>query len=226
MLTSPKLKIWQREVFASTFVGSESFVIICERSKGKIEMKWIKGLTYETAVDYEVMSSLLLSGIFSVVLIYVYGVLENIFLGLIINIIFYLFVAYSIYRKDKLFEETKEWLTLEAEVLNVKLVHRSCVPRKQAINYYPKVKYKYSLDGKTYITDNMYLLECNGYYWEDEAKELAKKFVNQKTIECFVNPKDHTQSFVIRNEENGSYFLTAIVMFFFSYTMIPVILLM
>jgi hypothetical protein len=189
-------------------------------------MKWIKGLTYETAVDYEVMSSLLLGAIPFMGLIYVYGVLENIFLGLIINITFYLPYAYLIYRRDNFFEETKKWLTLEAEVINVKLVHRHCFPRKQAINYYPKVKYKYIVDGQTYISDNMYLLKCNGYYWEDEAKELAQKFVNQKTINCFVNPEDYTQSFLIRNEENGSYILTAVVMFFFSYTMIPVILFM
>ena len=128
-------------------------------------------------------------------------------------------LAIGTYKKNRAIDSSKNWLQITAEALEVKIVQRMCFGTKN-VPFYPRIKYKYFIDNKKYISDNMFLQKCNQYYFEDDAKSLVKTLVKDSKIKCFVNPKNFEQSIVITDVRKDSYLVWFLMTYFMSFVMI------
>jgi len=184
-------------------------------------MKWINAISKEYAVD-NISVFIWLSFLpFSILLLYIYIKVGNITLGLGLNFFYFLIYVYMARKETIALENTKHWLSLEANVISVQIVNLFCILWKTRRPYYPKIQYAYEIDEQKYVSDKVFLKTCSRLDSEQEAKSLAKKLIHDNKVRCYVNPDNHSQSILVRETQvKPEYFLMALMMFFISFIFI------
>jgi len=183
--------------------------------RNPIQMRWINKVGEEYANDpianYIFLSSMPVQ-IFIIVML-----LENLFFGICVNLLYYMSYVYITQKYIKKLEATKDWISIKADVLSIQIISQFCFGRRGRY-FYPKITYVYRIENKKYISENVLFYKCSNLHLHEEAVALTKTLISDKRVLCFVNPIDHSQSFLVRNNEVPEYFIMALMFFFFSYT--------
>lgn len=179
-----------------------------------IQMRWINKVEQEYAKD-PITIYILLSGMPALIAIF-FLLLQNLLFGIFANTIYYLSYIYITKREKKKLEATQNWLSVEADVLSVQIVSLVCFFWR-ARPFYPKITYVYKVEDTQYISDNVFFKKCTRIDTHDEAVALAKTLISDKRVRCFVNPDDHSQSFLLPEFQDPHYFLMGLMFFFLSF---------
>jgi len=181
-------------------------------------MRWIheqgEEIVYRFWLNYFVSMVLFFIGFFVLMHLYLQ---ENTKMGFLVNVLFFLPVAYLIYKTNRQIQSFKSWIPLQADVISVQIVFRNCGRRP----YYPKIKYRYTIDNHKYMSDRVFLQTCSTSLLEEKARQMAKSLIDENDkITCYVNPLNHEESVVSDHVEEESYLMWGLLIFFPSFIFI------
>ncbi|MEJ2372781.1 MAG: hypothetical protein P8Y16_03120 [Sulfurimonas sp.] len=134
--------------------------------------------------------------------------------GILFNTLVFVIASYFIYKVNKPIKELPSWIEVQGDALSVQITRRICSQRP----FYPKIKYKYTLNDKSYISDRVFFQKCNAYYSEEEAKQMARDLIDRdRKVKCYVNPQNHEESILTKYVQPPSYLLYGIIIYFPSF---------
>jgi len=120
--------------------------------RNPIQMRWINKVGEEYANDpianYIFLSSMPVQ-IFIIVML-----LENLFFGICVNLLYYMSYVYITQKYIKKLEATKDWISIKADVLSIQIISQFCFGRRGRY-FYPKITYVYRIENKKYISENV-----------------------------------------------------------------------
>lgn len=82
----------------------------------------------------------------------------------------------------------------------------------QSTTYIPKIKYEYTVEGKSYTNDNLYPGPAtSGSSEKDEQQAILNKYPEGETVEAFYDPSDPSLSFLENESRNRQAVATGVI---------------
>ena len=102
----------------------------------------------------------------------------------IIMVILFVAKSVEISKKQKL---SRSWIPVSATIVQSEVT-------SHGDQYYPRIEYKYAIDGKKYKCRRIRINESWNFSFASQAEEVIRSYKISARVTAYVNPENHTEA--------------------------------